>query len=126
MSKAATDKPSPMARETSISVSLPRRVSNAGAEALAAYAMSAPATILLFLLLLGPASAVFVIALSDWQFGAENLSFVGLGNFHSLLEDQVFGHSLRNTLVFAAVVVPTSVFLGLGVAMLCSSRAECL
>lgn len=48
--------------------------------------------------------------------------FVGLGNYLKLLEDPLFGSSLRFTLGFAAVSVLVQVTLGLGVALLLHSR----
>jgi multiple sugar transport system permease protein len=43
---------------------------------------------------------------------------VGLGNYETLWRDRVFWLSLRNTLAYVLVVVPATVALGLGVALL--------
>lgn len=87
-------------------------------ERLAPYGLAAPALALILLLILLPSTAVIVLSLTDWQFGAPSLSFVGLDNYTALLGDAVFRRSLLNTLIYVGVVMPASVFLGLAVAML--------
>ena len=87
-------------------------------EALAAYALAAPAASLLLGILLLPTAATVLLSFTDWQFGAATLNWIGLGNYEKLVADRVFWRSLANTLLYVAVVVPASVFLGLGVAML--------
>lgn len=88
------------------------------AETLAAWSLAMPALILLFLFLLGPSAAAVVLSLTDWQFGAAAFNWIGLGNYAEMIGDRVFWRSLTNTLVYAGVVVPVSVGLGLGVALL--------
>lgn len=91
------------------------------AETVAGYALAAPAFLLLLALFLLPTVAVFVIAATDWQFGARTLSFVGFENFAELLADPVFRTSLLNTVVYVLIVVPGTVGLGLGIALLIES-----
>lgn len=88
------------------------------AEAIAGWALAAPAILLMWLILLGPAVVVLLLSLSDWTFGAPTLQFVGLANYQEMLADRVFWVSLYNTLAYVAFTVPVSVFLGLGVALL--------
>jgi multiple sugar transport system permease protein len=88
------------------------------AETLSAYMLAGPAVVLLLVLFLLPALAVLALALTDWQFGARTLSFVGLHNFTALATDSVFRRSLANTVAFVAIVVPVTVALGLAVALL--------
>lgn len=90
-------------------------------EAFAALGLAGPAMLLMLVLFILPALAIFVIAATDWQFGARSLSFVGLKNFVTLFGDPTFVVSLRNTFVFVAVVVPATVMLGLLVAVLIES-----
>jgi multiple sugar transport system permease protein len=87
-------------------------------ETTAAAVVAAPAFVLLFALVLLPCAAVLIISLTDWQLGARTLHFVGLDNFVELLGDPVFCRSFRNTLVFAAGVVPATLGSGLLVALL--------
>ncbi|WP_225709280.1 carbohydrate ABC transporter permease [Bradyrhizobium cenepequi] len=68
---------------------------------------------------------MFIIALTDWQFGARSLSFVGLAKFRELFADAGFGASLLNTFVYALIVVPGTVVLGLLIALLIESGKSC-
>ena len=70
------------------------------------------------MLLAGPTLAVFVLSLTDWQLGSSTLSFIGLDNYSQLFADRVFWKSFGNTFIYCFVVVPGSVFLGLGLALL--------
>lgn len=93
----------------------------ARAEALAAWLLCAPATMLLWLMLLGPCVAVAVLAATDWEFGAPDFTWIGLGNFHEMWTDRVFWRALVNTVAYVGFTVPISVGLGLGVALLIES-----
>jgi multiple sugar transport system permease protein len=93
-------------------------------EAWAALGLAGPATVLLFLLLLGPTAAVLVLSATDWQLGAKTMRFVGFGNYAEMFADRVFRQSLANTLLYVAITVPISVGLGLGAAMLIDARAS--
>ena len=83
----------------------------------------APATFLIFLLLIGPVIAVIGMSFTDYQLGETTLNFIGLDNYREIIESDVFWKSLANTLIYVAVVVPVSVFLGLGIALLIESCA---
>ena len=91
------------------------------AETLAATALAGPAMFLLLALFLLPTLAIFIIAATDWQFGARTLSFVGFRNFAELFRDSTFVTSLRNTSLYAIIVVPATVGLGLVIAILIES-----
>lgn len=93
-------------------------------ETMVAIGLATPATFLLFLLLLGPTSAVVALSVTDWQFGAKTINFIGLGNYVELFGDRVFWISLRNTLTYVAITVPVSVALGLGAALLIEARGS--
>jgi multiple sugar transport system permease protein len=97
--------------------SVPLTASKRGAGGFAAYHLVAPATLGLVCLVIGPALAVFVIAMTDWQFGAAQVSFVGWSNFRTLFADADFYRSLTNTFVYVLMVVPGTVGLGLAVAL---------
>lgn len=94
-------------------------------ETVAAWSLAGPALVLLVVLFFLPVLAVFMIALTDWQFGAGSLSFVGLGNFKEVFSDEGFRTSLVNTLVYVAIVVPGTIVLGLAVALLIESGKSC-
>jgi multiple sugar transport system permease protein len=91
-------------------------------EATTAYVFIAPATLLLFLMLLGPAASVVVLSFTDWQFGMKTFDFIGFANYVEMFADHVFRTSIINTLIYVSLVVTISVLLGLSIAMLIESR----
>ena len=105
------------AQETTRSLTGARRRGRFGREAILGYALFGPALVLLFALQLIPGAAVFLVALTDWQFGAPDLSFVGFENFIALFADPTFRVSLGNTVLYSLVVVPGTVALGLLLAL---------
>lgn len=85
------------------------------------WSLSAPAIILMILLLLAPVAAVVWLSSTDYLFGAKSFNYIGLENYEKLLEDRIFWKALRNTFVYTAVVVPFSFGLGLFVAIMIQS-----
>ena len=90
----------------------------AWSRALTTLSLTGPAMALMALFLIGPLLCVLALSFTDYQLGAKSLRFIGLGNYVEMFRDPVFRTSLLNTLTYVAVVVPLSVGLGLGVAML--------
>jgi len=97
-----------------------RRLPNRS-DAAAALGLAGPAVLLLLVLFVGPVLAVFVIAVTDWQFGARSLSFVGLRNFVALASDAEFRQSLLNTCLYVLTVVPITLSFALLIALLIES-----
>lgn len=104
---------------TAVAPATQRRLSHAS---LVATLAVAPAVLLLALLLFGPALAVAVFSLTDWQIGASLFHFLGLANYQSLFADRIFWSALANTALYVAIVVPGTVVLGLVVALLIESQ----
>lgn len=94
-------------------------------EALAAWILAGPSVFFLLMLYCLPVIGVFVIAFTDWQFGAATLSFVGLDNFREVIADEDFRSSLRNTAIYLLIVVPGTVSLGLLIALLIEGGKSC-
>ncbi len=67
-----------------------RASSQQRAEALAGWLLATPATVLIWLMLLGPAVAVIVLSLTDWLFGETTLPGSDLSNYAELWSDPVF------------------------------------
>jgi multiple sugar transport system permease protein len=88
------------------------------------YGLAAPAAALMVALLFLPIVAVVGIAFTDWQLGAHAIRFVGLRNFANLFADATFRASLANTFIYVAAVVPVTVGLGLGIALLIEAGAS--
>ena len=88
------------------------------AEASIGWLAVSPALFLLIGLLFGPAAAVILFSFTDWQLGSTTFHFIGVANFAALYGDPPFWKALINTCIYAAIVVPGTVGLGLGVALL--------
>lgn len=88
------------------------------AEASIGWLAVSPALFLLIGLLFGPAAAVILFSFTDWQLGSTTFHFIGVANFAALYGDPPFWKALINTCIYVAIVVPGTVGLGLGVALL--------
>jgi multiple sugar transport system permease protein len=64
-----------------------------------------------------PVLFALYMSLQDWD-GISAPRFVGLGNFHELITDNVFWIAVRNTFVYTLITVPGGTMLGLGAAVL--------
>lgn len=91
-------------------------------EARIAILLAAPALLLLFLFIILPTIAVIFLGFTDFELGYANFHFVGFENYAELLNDRTFKRSLWNTTVYAAIVAPSSMALGLGIALLIESE----
>jgi len=65
-----------------------------------------------------------VLSLSNYELGAVDSKWVGLNNYLRAFEDPVFMRALRNTLLYVVLVLPTSIVLGLGAALLVHARTR--
>lgn len=81
-----------------------------------------PASLLLLVIYIVPTIVLAVFSVTDYQLGALSTRFVGLENFAKAFSDPVFLRALFNTVLYAAIVIPFGVLLGLGVALLVHSR----
>jgi multiple sugar transport system permease protein len=86
-------------------------------EALTGYLLVSPAVTTLFVFVFGPVMAVALFSLSSWELGGDTFTLSGLQNYQALFSDRLFWISLGNTLLYAAIVVPGSIVLGLGIAL---------
>ena len=94
----------------------------AGGQKAAGLALSAPASLLLALLLFLPSSGVIILSLTDYRFGMDAARFVGLDNYAAMLADPRVRESLANTFTYVAVVAPVSIGLGLLLAVLIEAQ----
>ncbi|MDD1064216.1 sugar ABC transporter permease [Streptomyces cocklensis] len=87
--------------------------------------MVSPAVVLLLCFLVVPVALAFGLAFTSARLVSPTPAhFVGLENFRLLFHDPVFARSLRNTLVFAAVVVPVQAGFGLALALLVNTKVR--
>lgn len=100
------------------------RASGRRRERRAAYAMVAPAVLLLLLFLVVPVLLAFGLSFTNARLiSPEAPRFVGLDNFErAFTADPVFLRSVLNTALFALVVVPVQAGLGLVLALLVNQK----
>ncbi len=82
---------------------------------LVGYSFILPNIIGVMLFTLFPMVFSLIISLTDWDYtkGFGNWNLIGLQNFIEMWQDEWFTSSLINTLVFAAAVVPVTIFIAL-------------
>ncbi len=85
------------------------------------YVFIAPAVVLMVLILIAPVVIAVVLSFTDYSLGGSDLSFVGLDNYADLLGKRTYGKMITASLIYVCVVVPASIGLGLGAALLISS-----
>lgn len=83
---------------------------------------AAPAGLLLLATYIIPMIVLAGFSVTDYQLGALSTRFVGLDNFIKAFSDPVFMRALRNTVLYALIVIPFGVFLALGIALLVYNR----
>lgn len=89
------------------------------------WAMLAPAVILLVLFIGIPMILALALSFTDAQLISVNgIHFLGFDNFKRMFTDPTFWHALRNTVVFAVVVVPVQAGLGLLLAVLINKQVR--
>jgi multiple sugar transport system permease protein len=93
------------------------RVPRAVSEALTSLWLAGPATLAMIVLIFVPVAIVAVLSLTDYGFGARSFNWVGLDNYYAVLGDPIGRRAITNTLVYAAIVIPASIVLGLLVAL---------
>lgn len=98
--------------------------SGAWSAGLQAGALAGPALALILIFLIGPLLCVVALSLTDYQLGAPTLRYIGLGNYAEMFADRTFMKSLANTLIYVGVVVPCSIGLGLGAALLIEADSQ--
>ena len=92
---------------------------------LVGYAFILPNIIGTVLFIVLPLLFSLVISFTSWDFvsGIKGMKFIGLQNYIDQWSDKWFVDSLRNTIVYAAAVVPITVFLALVFAVLIEKYA---
>lgn len=76
-----------------------------------------PATAAMIVLIFAPVAIVALLAFTDYQFGDRRFEFVGFDNFAQIFGDPQARRAVTNTLLYAIIVIPVSIFFGLIVAL---------
>lgn len=101
----------------------PRRSS--GRAAGTAWAMLAPAAVLMLVFLIVPIILTLSLAFTDARLiSPRPAEFIGLANFTRLFGSSAFWHSLLNTMIFAVVIVPVQSACALGLAVLVNAKVR--
>jgi multiple sugar transport system permease protein len=88
-----------------------------------AWLMLVPAGVLLITFLIIPIILTFILAFTNARLiSPRPATFVGVDNFIRLFQDETFWASLRNTVVFAVVIVPVQSAIALGLAVLVNKK----
>lgn len=90
---------------------------------LTGWLLSLPSLFLMGVLLIGPVIVVVLLSFTDWTLGDEGYAWIGSENYREMLGEETFWKALINTFIYVGIVVPSSVALGLGAALLIESLA---
>jgi len=94
--------------------------------AVAGWLFVAPAVLAIAVFFAVPVVAALAMSFTDFDIYAladlDNLRFVGLGNYETLLSTPLFWRALANTLLLVGIGVPLSIAVSLGAAMLLHSK----
>ncbi|MBA2811286.1 sugar ABC transporter permease [Streptomyces sp. KM273126] len=71
--------------------------------------LAVPALVWYLIFMVGPLLAIFVIAALHWPGMLQPVSFAGLGNIRTVLDDPVFWDAVRNTAVQLSVALPVMI-----------------
>jgi len=91
-----------------------------GREALTGYLFILPSFAFISIFLIGPIIYGFFMSFHRWLLGYP-VVYIGLTNYFAIVRDPIFWLSVRNTLKFALIYVPATVFFSLIVAVLVNS-----
>lgn len=92
-------------------------------DSLFGYLFIAPQTLGYLLIVLGPLIAVFIFSTQERNLLSGSVTNVGLDNFERMLQDDpVFETVLRNSLIFAAGLVPLNVTMALALAIMLTQK----
>jgi len=120
-----TTTPPVTARRTAAQPRRKRDRSARSHESLLGIAMASPAIVLLLVFFVVPVALAFGLAFTNARLVSPRpAEFVGAENFLTLYSDPLFWKSLRNTVYFAAIVVPVQAGLALVLALLVNTRVR--
>jgi len=86
-------------------------------ETLSDVQLAGPATLAMLVLIFLPAIIVGGLSFTDYLFGASSFNWVGIDNYIALFGDETGRRAIVNTLIYVAVVMPSSIILSLATAV---------
>jgi len=88
---------------------------------LAGYAFVAPAIALMIVILIAPVLIAAMLSFTDYSLGSPGFEWVGTRNYEHMFTRSTYEKMLTASFIYVGVVVPGSVLLGLGAALLINS-----
>ncbi len=107
----------------SLTVEKRRRISGRAREAIDCYIFMLPVILGLLLFYLGPMLASLYFSFTDYDM-LSAAEWVGLENYRTLTDDDIFWKSLRVTVLYSTVSVPMVLVLALGLALLLNQKVK--
>jgi multiple sugar transport system permease protein len=89
-----------------------------------AYLFLAPGLILFLVFTVFSVGYAFYLSFHEWNLLEPTKPFVGFDNYQRLIDDTRFHQSIKNTVYFTVGTVPTTVILGLGIALLLNMQIK--
>lgn len=89
-----------------------------------AYALVAPASLLILLIYVGPIIAVVLASMTDYTLIRDGFTFVGAENYTKMFADPTFANALWNTVIYAACFLPAAFVVSLLLALAIQSRKQ--
>jgi multiple sugar transport system permease protein len=90
-------------------------------QALAGYVFVAPAMVIFFVFTLLPVACALYLSFTNYDVFTR-MDWVGASNYSYVFEDEFFWRALRNTLEYTVWMIPLSMAIGLGLAMLLNQK----
>lgn len=87
----------------------------------AGYWFVAPAIVLMVVILIVPVLIAAVLSFTDYSLGNPGISWVGFENYDRMVNRSTYSRMITATATYVLVVVPASILLGLGAALLINS-----
>ena len=87
------------------------------------YWFTGPAVLLMIVILILPVFVAGLLSFTDYSLGNADARWVGLENYEKIVSRSTYLKMFTSTITYVVVVVPASVALGLGVALLINSLA---
>ena len=92
-------------------------------EELTAYLFVAPQFIGMFCFVLIPVIISVILCFTEWDM-IGTMKFIGLVNFKTIFTSERLGQALGNTLIFAIGIIPITIFISLGLAMMMNHKLK--
>jgi multiple sugar transport system permease protein len=98
-----------------------KRIVKPAQTGLAGYLFAAPAVILMVVILIAPVFIAAILSFTNYNLGSSGADWIGFDNYERMIERSTYKKMLWASATYTLVVVPASIGLGLGAALLINS-----